>query len=289
VEREHRDKLATLVDQAAGLEDLARKVQTEQDDDAAAEQLRQLEGDYLAWHTEAMSLLPEDLRQPFAFEYEGTFFQSRIRHFIQSGREENVLWTTGDEAAKQMFSRWQYTFNDAFRGPLLAQKKILLDAVARYGTSGDTLNALGLLERVFRNLPFAIATLGHPVRDRPGITVDDEYDLQRIVHAVLQLHFQDVREEDFNPTYAGSGTRIDFVLREVRIAVETKMTRAGLTPRKLGDELAADILRYRKHEDVGALMALIYDPGRRVNNPTGFEHDLFSDSDQLLVRAVIIH
>jgi REase_DpnII-MboI len=200
VDREHRDQLAALVDRAAELEDQARKVQAEDDEDAAAVLLRQLERDYLTWQSTALSLLPDDLRQPFSFEYEGTIFQGRIRHFIQSGRQENIFWADGDDAMRRAFGRWQYSFNDAFRGPLLAQKKILLDAVARYGASGDTLNALGLLERVFRNLPFAIATLGRTVRDRPGIVVNDEYDLQRIVHAVLQLHFQDVREEEFSPS-----------------------------------------------------------------------------------------
>ena len=61
-----------------------------------------------------------------------------------------------------------------------------------------------------------------------------------------------------------------------------------LTARKLGDELASDILRYRKHEDVGAILAVVYDPDRRVGNPSGFEHDLFSDAGQLIVRALVI-
>ncbi len=288
MDRDQRDQLAALADRAADLEDLARKIQAEQDEDAAATNLRQLEVEYLAWQSAVMQLLPEDLRDAFSFEYEGNFLQSRIRHFIQSGREESILWANGNEETRLLFSRWQYPFNDAFRGPLLAQKKILLDAIARFGASGDTLNAIHLLERMARNLPFAIATLSRPVRDRPGLAVNDEYDLQRVVHAALQLNFQDVREEEFSPSSAGSGTRIDFVLREVRIAVETKMTRPGLYAKKLGDELAADILRYRKHPDVSALVALAYDPGRLIGNPAGFEHDLFSDADQLIVRAFII-
>lgn len=66
------------------------------------------------------------------------------------------------------------------------------------------------------------------------------------------------------------------------------MTRSGLNAKKLGDELAADILRYRKHPDVSALVAFAYDPGRLIGNPAGFEHDLFSDAGQLIVRAFII-
>src|SRR6266567_4657785 len=123
MDRDQRDQLAALADRAADLEDLARKIQGEEDEDVAARNLRQLEVDYLAWQSAAVQLLPEDLREAFSFEYEGNFFQSRIRHFIQSGREENVFWVNGNEEARQLFSRWQFPFNDAFRGPLLAQKK----------------------------------------------------------------------------------------------------------------------------------------------------------------------
>ncbi len=53
--------MAVLVDRAADLEDLARKVQANHDEDSAALLLRQLERDYLTWHSTALSLLPDDL------------------------------------------------------------------------------------------------------------------------------------------------------------------------------------------------------------------------------------
>jgi hypothetical protein len=50
-------------------------------------------------------------------------------------------------------------------------------------------------------------------------------------------------------SFAQSSRRVQykdrFVLREVRIAVETKMRRPGLNARKLDDEPASDVLRYR--------------------------------------------
>lgn len=285
-----RDQLAELVDQATALEDLASKVQLEGEDDESAKlTLRTLERDYLDWHARALATLPDDLKPSFVFEYEGNFFQSRIKHFIQSGRQENLIWITSqDDDAKQAFGRWQYKFNDAFRGPLLDQKRILLNAVARYGASGDTINALDLLERVLRKLPYAIATLSRAMRDRPGITITDEYDLQRLMHAVLQLHFDDVRAEEPTPSTAGAWAKIDFLLPGVRVAIEAKMTRENLGAKKAGDELAADILRYPKHGDVAALLAVIYDPDRRIGNPIGFERDLRSDEEQSLRRAIVI-
>ena len=291
VDTRQRDQLAELVDQAAALEDLASKVQIEGEDDKSARlTLRTLERDYLDWHARVLAVLPDDLKSSFVFEYEGNFLQSRIKHFIQSGRQENVFWATSqDDNTKEMLGQWQYKFNDAFRGPLLDQKRILLNAVARYGASGDAINALDLLERVFRKLPYAIATLSHTVRDRPGLPIiDDEYDLQRLMHAVLQLHFDDVRAEEPTPSTAGAWAKIDFLLPEVRVAIEAKMTREKLGAKKTGDELAADILRYPKHRDVSALLAVIYDPERRIGNPIGFERDLRSDEEQSLRRAIVL-
>lgn len=287
VNRRDRDQLTALVDRATDLEQLASKIQLDEQDEALALQ-NQLEREYLAWYTAATTCLPDDLKAAFAAEYEGGAFKSRIRHFIQAPRQDNILWTSGTEETRAIVNRWQYAFNDAFRGPLLAQKKILLMAAARYGASGDLVNALELLEGTFRRLPFSIATLCRTVRNRPGLTMNDEYDLQRVVHAVLQLHFNDVRPEEYGPSVAGGSPRIDFVLPEVRVAIEVKMTRQDHTAKKLGNELAEDILRYRAHPDVGALCAVAYDPSRQVTNPTGFERDIFSDEGELLIRAVII-
>jgi hypothetical protein len=287
MDKNQRDQLTELADQATALEELASQVQSD-DEQQALNALHQLEREYLQWHSKALSVLPEDLVEPFTFEYEGNILQNRIRHFIQSGRTENPLLADAEESTRRLFSTWQYPFNDVFRGPLLAQKKILIDAAGRYGASGDMLSALALLDQIFRRLPFALATLSRTIRDRPGLSIDDEYDVQRVVHAILQLHFDDVREEEWSPSYAGAATRIDFVVREARVAVETKYVRPDLTRKRLGEELATDILRYRKHPDVGALFALIYDPERRIGNPTGFEHDLFSDEGELFVRAIIV-
>lgn len=65
------------------------------------------------------------------------------------------------------------------------------------------------------------------------------------------------------------------------------MTREGLGKKKLREELASDILYFRAHPHVDALLILIYDPKRKITNSTGFENDLNADSDDFLVRVVI--
>jgi hypothetical protein len=104
---------------------------------------------------------------------------------------------------------------------------------------------------------------------------------------MLCLHFADVREEEYGASRAGASPRFDFLIKDTSVIVETKMTRQGLTSKKLGDELAADVLRYQQPH-VKAMFALIYDPERRITNPTGFENDLRED-DPFTVRVAITH
>jgi hypothetical protein len=184
-------------------------------------------------------------------------------------------------------SFWQNPFNDVFRGPLLAQKQLLIEAQARIGISTTTVEGLALLEELCRRLPIAFAVLRSETQNRAGLKVGDEYDVQRILHAVAVLHFDEVEAEDPTPRRAGPSSRLDFLLRRERIAVETKMMRPSLTLRQLRTALAEDIQYFRGHPDAGALFIFVYDPGRKITNAAGFEADLHSDSDEFPVRVVI--
>jgi len=66
-------------------------------------------------------------------------------------------------------------------------------------------------------------------------------------HALLRLFYDDIREEPWTPSYAGGASRMDFFLREIGTAMETKMARPTLSARQLGDELIVDIERYSNY------------------------------------------
>lgn len=279
-------KLSELADEAVGLEEIAKKVQEVSEEESEV-LTTQLEIAYGKWYAQALTVLPEDLTESFESEFNGNIFQPKIKSFIQEPRKPNPLPNMSPELAAAM-GPWAHAYTRCFRGPLMTQKQIILNAIARSGIAADTVDALEVLERGCRNLPqvFSILRRNH----KSGtLSFADEYDVQRVLNALLAFHFDDVRPEEFSPSRAGSNTRIDFILPEVRVAVEVKMTRRGLDARKLGDELAADILRYQAHPDVSALICVIYDPDRRVSNPVGFERDISRDSGDLPVRAVICH
>jgi hypothetical protein len=276
---------ADLLAEGAELERLGESIQGERELTASGEELREFADRYLRWMADALAVLPEDLAAKFRNEYEGGVFTPKIKKFLEAPGELSPLYNV--ESTSALFPYWQYTFDSAFRAPLLAQRQILLEAQARAAVVPAS-EHLVFLERIWRRLPLFLAVLGDRQRGRPGFAVDDEYDLQDVFHAALRLFFDDVRPEEWTPSYAGRSSRMDFLFKEERTVVEMKMTRDGLGERELGDDLVQDIARYRAHPDCDALAILVVDRIGKIKNPRGFERDLSGIHGDLLVQVVVV-
>jgi hypothetical protein len=122
---------------------------------------------------------------------------------------------------------------------------------------------------------------------RSTLQVTDEYDLQDLFHALLQLFFDDVRAEECTPSYAGKCCRMDFLLKEHALVIETKMTRSGLSTKELTSQLIEDVARYAAHPGCRTLVCFVYDPENRVVNPVGLERDLSCTRNGMTVKALI--
>lgn len=121
---------------------------------------------------------------------------------------------------------------------------------------------------------------------RGTVQIVDEYDVQDLMHALLKLHFEDVRPEEVTPSMAGKSGRMDFLLKAERVAVETKMTRKGLDQKAVGDELIVDMKRYRTHPDYRTLVCFVYDPGGYCHAPAALENDLSGQDGDF--RTIVI-
>jgi len=142
---------------------------------------------------------------------------------------------------------------------------------------------IGILER----FPAFCRQLKERHDDRTTFEINDEYDVQDLVHALLMLHFDDIREEEASPSFAGSSSRQDFLLKKERIVIEVKKTRKSLGARKIGEELIIDMARYREHPDCDTLICFVYDPEGRVKNPKGVISDLERGDKEGKTRVVI--
>lgn len=122
--------------------------------------------------------------------------------------------------------------------------------------------------------------------NRGTVEIADEYDVQDLMHAVLKIHFEDVRPEEVVPSVGGKSGRMDFLLKAERLAIETKMTRKGLDQNAVSDELIVDMRRYRAHPDYRTLVCFVYDPAGRCHAPAALESDLSGQDGDF--RTVVI-
>ncbi|MEE5094938.1 hypothetical protein V2K00_11460 [Pseudomonas alliivorans] len=129
------------------------------------------------------------------------------------------------------------------------------------------------------------------LEDRPrgaaGITVQNEYDVQYLVNALLRLEFDNVKPEEPAPSMASGATRLDFFLPDHKLVLEIKMTRDSMTPRSLADELILDIGRYRAHPGCSEIVFFVYDPRGLIKNPVALQNELTEIAGSLPVTLFV--
>jgi len=103
----------------------------------------------------------------------------------------------------------------------------------------------------------------------------------------LKINFDDIRPEEWTPSYAGTASRMDFLLKKEKIVIETKKSRSGLKDREIGEQLIVDIEKYKRHPDCNQLFCFIYDPEHLISNPCALEGDLSKKHGNLEVKVLI--
>lgn len=131
-----------------------------------------------------------------------------------------------------------------------------------------------LLQTIIKGLPRAMHPLTHRRKGVASLSIESEYDIQDLLHSQLRPWIADIRPEEFTPSYAGSSTRMDFLLPVHALVLETKKVRDKAHATKIGDELIIDIEHYRRHQKCDRLWCVVYDPLHLIPNPSGLVGDL---------------
>lgn len=131
-----------------------------------------------------------------------------------------------------------------------------------------------LLELIIRGLRRAMHPLTHRRKGAQPLSFASEYDVQDLLHAMLRPWVSNIRPEEFTPSYAGSSTRMDFLLPAHSLVVETKLVRDRTHAKRIGDELIIDIEHYRRHPECKRLWCVVYDPEHLITNADGLRNDL---------------
>lgn len=139
-----------------------------------------------------------------------------------------------------------------------------------------------LLENIFNKFHKIARQLRTRHNSRSTLEIEDEYDVQDLLHTLLLLHFDDVRPEEWTPSYAGRSVRMDFLLKDEGIVVEVKKTRKSMTAKSLGEELLIDREKYKIHPDCKKMYCFVYDPEGLLGNPNGIKKDLETGSEDFI-------
>jgi REase_DpnII-MboI len=173
---------------------------------------------------------------------------------------------------------------------LLATGKVRTsDSAGSVTFAGERLDAVSVVFALGDSMLPVQRSLSVRPQKRPALEVKDEYDDQYLFRALLVQFFDDVRDEDFAPSYAGGNSRIDFVLPQYKLAVELKHTRAGLKDKDLGEQLMIDRDRYQGRDDPPAthLLCLVFDHDGLIRNPRAIEADLRRDNTAGKMAATV--
>ncbi|MAU68224.1 hypothetical protein [Hyphomonas sp.] len=149
-----------------------------------------------------------------------------------------------------------------------------------------------LIGVIVRGIPKAMYPLSQRRKGATSLSFRSEYDVQDLLHAMLRPWVRDIRAEEFTPSYAGSSTRMDFLLPEHATVIETKIVRDSTHAKKVGDELIIDISHYAAHPKCDVLWCVIYDPENLLKNSGGLVSDLQGEhnptSGSVMVKMVIV-
>ncbi|MER9259472.1 hypothetical protein [Mesorhizobium sp. M0619] len=143
---------------------------------------------------------------------------------------------------------------------------------------------LGLARRFHESV---LSLKDHPHNGTVFI-IKDEWDCQYLFQAILAAYIPDVRNEEWNPSVAGSSARCEFYLKPLRALVELKYVRKATDAKKIKSELATDFLDYGKNPQVDHVICLVYDPGHALKNPAAVQADLSGPKHGLARVDVVI-
>lgn len=167
-------------------------------------------------------------------------------------------------------------------------KKVADNVLLPYKNRIEIDKASQLVESVLERFPVIVKEISRRHGNRPSFEIHDEYDVQDFLRGLLRIFFDDIRDEEWTPSYAGASARMDLLLKNEKIVIEVKMARRGLGEKQIREQLIIDKAYYKQHKDCKKLYCFIYDPESRIKNPRGFEKDLSERIGDFETKVLII-
>ena len=128
---------------------------------------------------------------------------------------------------------------------------------------------------------------------KSSFKIRKERDVQDLLLSILKLFFDDVRREDGVPSTGSSSSRLDCLLFDNNMVIETKTTLTRSGTRKsitniLEQEINDDLIKYNSHQNCYYLFFFIHDPEKKVLNPAGVKKIARTNVGKIKKQKIII-
>lgn len=224
-------------------------------------------------------------------------FQNKLADFVRMLERDKALL---DEALSRLGAAAPMTVGMVLQdvnSALLAARETLSQLAEASRTTGQTLpdvildsspTPIDRIHEIANKFPDTVRMLSKRRSGRPALVIEDEYDVQYLFEAMLSVQFSDVRPEEATGSVAGGAGRADTYLKQERVAIEYKCTRAGLGPKDLRKQIADEFVLFGDDKRFDQLFVFVYDRERNILNRTGFESDLTRNVQGLREVRIVV-
>ena len=153
-------------------------------------------------------------------------------------------------------------------------------------SAGGPEDPLDLVRKVCTKFHAVVRQLRLRQDNRATLDVQDEQDVHDLLYALLRYEFDEVAQAEWPAGRPAAALRAMSLLPRHRLAVLAKMTKSGLGPREIAEQVTADAAAFPAagHQ---TLFCFVYDPEGRIGNPRGLEAELTRVSDAQIVEVFI--
>lgn len=216
-------------------------------------------------------------------------FDKKLSEYLDYVREMMVQL---EEEGRKYQAQYQQSQSHYLINNALCLMEKVKDAIVYVQSKRPEANSMGsdlkfilMLARRFHEAVLCLRT--HPYNGKI-LTIDSEWDCQYFFRALLAAYISDIRDEEWNPSVAGSSARCEFFLKPLSAMIELKYVHKASDQKMIKKELASDFLDYGSNQEVDHLICLIYDPTNALKNPAAFQSDLSGSKKGLKTVEVVI-
>ena len=118
---------------------------------------------------------------------------------------------------------------------------------------------VSLVRELCARLPNSSKILASRRKGKPPFKIEDEYDVQDLLHAILRCYIKETVQENPFPKLAGTNSsRADISIEKLGVIIEVKFARVTADQKKITRELSEDIVLYSSCGFLTDLIFVIY-------------------------------